>query len=107
MPQAGFDYEQLHRARVAARRARLAAERKEIELLRPASGLAALRVQLASSGCLPVGGFCNVGGDPFLDGRMIIGAVRVEALDELLSLLLCLLQLLPIGVHRFVLLVRR
>lgn len=47
MPQAVFDYEQLHRARLAARRAGLAAERKEIELLHLGSDLAALRVQLA------------------------------------------------------------
>lgn len=47
MPQAVFDYEQVHRARLAAGRARLAAERKHIELLRPGSGLAALRVELA------------------------------------------------------------
>ena len=47
MPQAMFDYEQLHRERLAARDARLKAERKEIELLRLMSDLAALRMQLA------------------------------------------------------------
>ena len=47
MPQAVFDYEQLHRERLAARDARLKAERKAIELLRLMSDLAALRVQLA------------------------------------------------------------